>query len=285
MASSLAEYEQNTLDIIRSDLRFLISPLRKFPKCYWIWNHRLWLLQEAKERTPVHASRELWRSELGLVGKMLVLDSRNFHGWSYRRIVASQLESPGKDAGPNGYPEDGFKGFSMVEEEFAYSTKMIQSNLSNFSAWHYRGKLAPRLLSERTADGEARRAFLKEEFEIILSALYTDPDNQSLWSYHEWLMSNHLKDLAGPAIIIDFSDAEKEAGISTELANIRELLEVEDGCKCIYEALIRYTLMTRTSPDASQRDPDGELRGWLRALERLDPLRRGRWEDLKASLE
>jgi geranylgeranyl transferase type-2 subunit alpha len=50
----------------------------------------------------------------------------------------------------------------MVESEFEYTTKMINANLSNFSAWHNRSKLIPRLLDERNADAAKRRKFLDD---------------------------------------------------------------------------------------------------------------------------
>ena len=97
-------------------------------------------------------ARELWNRELVLVGKMLVRDSRNFHGWGYRRIVVSELES------------SKLNGKSMVESEFEYTTKVIHGDkgLSNFSAWHRRSKLIPRLLDERNADDATRRQFLDD---------------------------------------------------------------------------------------------------------------------------
>jgi geranylgeranyl transferase type-2 subunit alpha len=122
--------------------------LRQYPKCYWIWKYRLWLLQQANIRLEVGVARLLWQEDLGLVAMMLVKDSRNFHGWNYRRIIVAQLESPT------------LNGSSMVESEFAYTTKMIRVCLSNFSAWHNRSKLIPRLLNEREADDVARRKFL-----------------------------------------------------------------------------------------------------------------------------
>jgi geranylgeranyl transferase type-2 subunit alpha len=120
----------------------------EYPKCYWIWNYRLWLLNEANKRLEVQVAREFWTRELGLVGKMLTRDSRNFHGWSYRRGVVAQLES------------SKLQGKSMVESEFEYTTKMVKAHLSNFSAWHYRSKLIPRLLTERGASDAERRKFL-----------------------------------------------------------------------------------------------------------------------------
>lgn len=142
------------VNLISDDLAFLIPLLRKFPKCYWIWNYRLWLLQESTRLLPTPETRRFWQQELALAGKMLSLDSRNFHGWGYRRTVVSALESIALES----------KGSttSMVASEFEYTTKMINSNLSNFSAWHNRSKLIPRLLNEREADHQARCKFLDE---------------------------------------------------------------------------------------------------------------------------
>jgi geranylgeranyl transferase type-2 subunit alpha len=141
-----------TLDLIKADLEFLFPIMMKFPKCYWLWNYRLWLLQQANERLEADVAKELWTRELILVGKMLVKDSRNFHGWGYRMKVVSELESAA------------LNGRSMVESEFEYTTKMIHGDkgLSNFSAWHRRSKLIPRLLDERGADDARRRQFLDD---------------------------------------------------------------------------------------------------------------------------
>jgi geranylgeranyl transferase type-2 subunit alpha len=137
-----------THDLIKSDLDFIFPLMVEYPKCYWIWNYRLWLLHEANERLETEIARDLWNRELVLVGKMLTRDSRNFHGWAYRRGVVAQLES------------SKLQGKSMVESEFEYTTKMVKAHLSNFSAWHYRSKLIPRLLAERGANELERREFL-----------------------------------------------------------------------------------------------------------------------------
>lgn len=139
-----------TLDLINGDLDFIFPLMIQFPKCYWIWNYRQWLLEEGNKRLEPAVARELWNRELALVGKMLTRDNRNFHGWAYRRTVISELESPR------------LHGQSMVESEFAYTTKMIKASLSNFSAWHNRSKLIPRLLDERDASNAARRQFLDD---------------------------------------------------------------------------------------------------------------------------
>lgn len=137
---------------IKNDLLFLMPLLRSFPKCYWIWNYRLWLLDEAKRLLPLSISRRIWEEELALVGKMLRLDSRNFHGWGYRRVVVDTLETLTSEE----------QGESMAQAEFEYAKKMIGTNLSNFSAWHYRTKLIQRLLNEKSATDAERRKMLND---------------------------------------------------------------------------------------------------------------------------
>ena len=147
---SKKERHGQVLQILQLDLQFLFPLLLKFPKCYWIWNHRLWLLEQASLLLPTSMARPIWEDELGLVGKMLGRDSRNFHGWRYRRIVVANLESSTLD------------GSSMAKSELDYTTKMIRQNLSNFSAWHNRTKLIARFLDEDSADDGQRQAMLDE---------------------------------------------------------------------------------------------------------------------------
>ena len=118
---------------------------------------------------------KFWQGELALIGKMLALDSRNFHGWGYRRTVVGEIERLSRK--------------SLREEELSYTTKMINTNLSNFSAWHYRSVLIPGVLAEREAGEKERRELLDKELELITTALYTDPYDQSLWFYHQFLLA------------------------------------------------------------------------------------------------
>lgn len=146
------DYSKQIAELIKNDLMFLIPLLRSFPKCYWIWNYRIWLLDEARRLLPLAMSRQFWQEELGLVGKMLTLDSRNFHGWGYRRLVVETLQQLGTPA----------EAASMTQKEFEYAKKMIGANLSNFSAWHYRTKLILRLLEEQAASDEERKKMLDD---------------------------------------------------------------------------------------------------------------------------
>jgi geranylgeranyl transferase type-2 subunit alpha len=67
---------------------------------------------------------------------------------------------------------------------------LVKKNFSNFSAWHYRGKLMPQL----HARDEERLyiipfSLIQEDLELLKHAFFTDPKDQSPWNYHEWLIS------------------------------------------------------------------------------------------------
>ncbi|OBT75222.1 hypothetical protein VF21_06120 [Pseudogymnoascus sp. 05NY08] len=260
-----------TLELIKDDLLFLVPLLKQWPKCYWIWNHRIWLLQQATLRLDVPVARRLWEEELGLCNYMLVRDSRNFHGWGYRRMVVEKLESPA------------LNGKSLVEEEFAYTTKMVNTNLSNFSAWHNRSQLIPRLLDERNASDEVRKEFLDEEFDTMRNALWTDASDQSLWFYHQFLMVTLLD--RSVSILPNFTSEQRIDFANSQIDDLKEMLDGAEDCKWIYNGLYEYTLaICRTCERQPTSDELKDLKLWLGELKKLDPVRMGRWEEQERSL-
>ena len=283
------DHDSQILDIIQLDLLFLFPLLVKFPKCYWIWDHRLWLLEQATLQLPPAMARKLWEEELALVGKMLTRDSRNFLGWGYRRTVVASLES------------EALNGKSMSEAEFEYTTKMINLNLSNFSAWHNRTKLILRILDEKAATDEERRQMLDDgkfldfevgwqkrnaddvELDLIHKALF-DPYDQSLWFYHQNLMCTFDPDLAQQTMAPTLNKAERLAYVARERGFIEDLLEDVKDTKWIYQALIECALVTAKIEGFLSVKAKEDVLKWLVELRELDPLRRGRWEDLEESL-
>ncbi|KAL5046837.1 hypothetical protein BDW71DRAFT_181246 [Aspergillus fruticulosus] len=261
--------------LIQTDLQFLIPLLRSFPKCYWIWNYRLWLLDEAKRLLPKAVARKVWQQELALVGKMLSLDSRNFHGWGYRRFVVETLET---------LSSDGENEKSLAETEFEYAKKMIGTNLSNFSAWHYRTKLIQRLLSEKSASDEQRKQILDDELELIHRAL-CDPYDQSLWFYHQNLMCTFDPAKSSQTMAPNLTKTERLDYIRREIEEIQEMLDGAEDCKYLYQALIDCTLLVaRVEETTLDGDQKTQVLDWLAELKKLDPLRAGRWLELEQSL-
>ncbi|KAJ2971830.1 hypothetical protein NQ176_g7504 [Zarea fungicola] len=260
---------------LHSELDFTMPLLVKFPKCYWIWNFRWWILSETIRRLPVPVACTIWETELGLTSKMLNRDQRNFHAWGYRRSVVSMLESPE------------LRGKSLAEEEFASTTTMIGRNLSNFSAWHHRSQLVFKLLAERGCNDAARAAFLEKEFDMGREGLNVGPEDQSLWYYHQFLMSQIVDDGNPHTIAPALTIAERVACLKHEIEEIKDLLEDYIDVKWIYQALLEYTLALRRLEQRSIRDNDeaSTLTAWLEKLVALDPMRRGRWNDFAGRLE
>jgi len=228
---------------------------------------------------------------MSLVGMILVKDSRNFHGWNYRRIVVAELESPA------------LNGSSMVESEFEYTTKMIKANLSNFSAWHNRSKLIPRLLDERNSDHAGRKKFLDDgasndlsglyrytyqsiEFEIMKNALWVDSADQSLWFYYQFLITTIINPAAHKTFVPDFEQEDRIQYVDQQLLFLDGLLDGAEDSKWIYNALIDCTtalweLKGHQPPPEARRN----LKMWFDQLRKLDPLRSGRWDELSRKID
>jgi len=285
LAASESENAQDEIkSLTQSDLQFLLPLLRKYPKCYWIWNHRLWDIEQATRLLPASVSRKFWQEELSLVGKMLSLDCRNFHGWGYRREVITALENLVPDHDDKDMARSTPRR-SMAQEELDYTTKMIGTNLSNFSAWHNRTKLVLRLLEEWQATDKERKKWLDDaELKLIHRAL-CDPYDQSLWFYHQNLMCSFDPAVASKTMTPSLEDKERVMYLRRELETISDMLDGAEDCKWIYQALIHCTvLVSRIEGDLSQAAKQS-LSEWLSELKILDPLRKGRWIDLEDSLK
>lgn len=116
-----------------------------------------------------------------------------------------------QDSATNAPNDQARKSRPTVQSELAFTTRKISENFSNFSAWHYRTKLLARQWSEKGLtetdpervasldQGATRSAFqlqaypesltlLLVEFELVRQALWSDPNDQSAWLYHRWLI-------------------------------------------------------------------------------------------------
>lgn len=70
---------------------------------------------------------------------------------------------------------------------------MIYDNFSNYSAWHNRSVILSILLGKREKGYHDKERVFGEEYEFVRNALFTDPDDQSGWFYHLWLLDQTLK--------------------------------------------------------------------------------------------
>ncbi|KAF9072946.1 rab-protein geranylgeranyltransferase [Rhodocollybia butyracea] len=261
-------------DILAEELSMTMAALKVHPKVYWIWNHRGWCLDNVpsgpgteQEGDPRGWEKGFWDRELFVVEKMLDADPRNFHAWSYRRIVLANMPIP-----------------KPLTAELAYTTRKIEANFSNFSAWHQRSKVLSSLWSkgeldsnkskEEGASGILYHEYISnsslKEFDLVHNAMYTDPYDQSVWIYHRWLIgSGDDKDI-----------------LEREIEVIQSLLEEESGSKWCMESLVHYKRLL-LSNHASTTDTSTLKRdcmGLLRRLLEVDPSRRARYEEIELEI-
>jgi geranylgeranyl transferase type-2 subunit alpha len=284
LINQFQHYENGPLSpkgLLETELGLFLPLLIKFPKCYWIWNHRIWTLHQLSHHLEAPDARGFWENELKLVGTMLARDARNFHGWGYRRMVVAELESQKLSADANG------KESSMAKTELEYTDKMVKANLSNFSAWHARSKLFPRVLEEQGADKTQKIKVLEEELSMIEEALWTDAYDQSLWFYHQHLMTafSPAQSLSSASIVPELTKDERLDYLEKELGKVIGMVDGAEDCKWIFLALLDLSSNYRTQKGSwTSRVSETEIRKWMESLKSLDTLRRARWEDYEKTL-
>ena len=148
------------------ELSMTMSALKAHPKVYWIWNHRRWCLENVPtgpdtlegEASFLGWKQAAWDKELYVVEKMLDADSRNcavsfpfitwleliwtmsVQAWDYRRYVLGSMPVSRSEL-----------------SELAYTRSKIESNFSNFSAWHQRSKVLTSLWAQGKLDEKKSR--------------------------------------------------------------------------------------------------------------------------------
>ena len=122
---------------------------------------------------------------------------------------------------------------------------------------------------------------------LIQEALYTDPYDQSIWFYHSFLITAFSASaaLSASSIAPNLTPSERATHLDAQVDVVREMLEGAEDCKWIFQALVE--LATTQRRDA-ERWPEGvttqDIKGWMDELEKLDPLRKGRWRDVRTGL-
>jgi geranylgeranyl transferase type-2 subunit alpha len=171
----------------------------------------------------------------------LFIDNVVVHCWNYRWFLTETFNV-------------------SVQAEFDFTTLMIYRNFSNYSAWHRRSLLFPRL--EPIIGQQALLTAIDSDLRLIKSAYFTEPADQSCWFYLRWLL-----DFAGNRL-----GDKRDALYKQELDNISELLSIEPEAP--------LALVTWVHLAAQVGIPQEQIVGKLRVLERIDPLRAGMYQGI-----
>lgn len=97
---------------------------------------------------------------------MELMRVRAVHSWDYRRYLISSIlalerttETERTKALPN----------PTTASELAYTTRKISANFSNFSAWHYRTKLLPKLWEDQGWGEESEERAMRADEGVFVS--------------------------------------------------------------------------------------------------------------------
>ena len=266
----LAQRPGDAKDICAGEMQLSEMALRKNPKSYYAWHHRVWTI--AKGQTDL-------KQEVALCTLYLSKDSRNFHCWNYRRYVM-------------------MLGRIQLADELAFSASKIDQNFSNYSAWHHRSFIIPKLVVKTTSAADARRA-VDEEFELLKQAFFTEPEDQSAWMYHRWLLGRVVglgRDLSEGMLdggaarteakataqnpLFRSSREDQVAVLRRELATVEELVDIEPDCK--------WALLTRAILLRGLRVRGEAVEGYLDTIRAifdelldLDPMRKQYYLDTR----
>ncbi|XP_064598970.1 geranylgeranyl transferase type-2 subunit alpha-like [Liolophura sinensis] len=231
--------EEELNKVFQDELYFVETCLRANPKSYGSWQQRCYILTTMP--------RPNWTRELGLCNKFLEYDERNFHCWDYRRFVVNHAEiSP--------------------EEELEFSTSKISSNFSNYSSWHYRSKLLPLVKPDPSQPVGITEEALLNEFEIVQNAFFTDPDDQSAWFYHRWLLGRGQTKLDVHSVLVCKAMSTVTVGFTTPILIGKDYAvgvtvngsRVNDGSWTVPGGKHKYSSVWILS--AGERIPDADLK-------------------------
>ncbi|KAH8739972.1 Rab geranylgeranyltransferase [Cryptosporidium ryanae] len=215
------------VDIINDEFSLTESLFKVDPKSYSLWSNRVWLielvlntrnieentglenknvgsvdlfqlengyLKEIKDLNNFYFSEEfkqylsqynnvylkMLANELDLCKKLLNFDDRNFHCWKHRSFVLTCLKYLSVKYSWSDFSEN------LHYEEFKFLNNLIQNNFSNYSAWHQRILLSGNKHLFDTLDDFNR------EVKLVHTAIFTEPNDQSIWQYYSWLMEKLL---------------------------------------------------------------------------------------------
>lgn len=296
------------VETIAAELKLTERALLRNPKSYSTWHHRKWAVEKN------FSSLE---HELMLVEKLLDADCRNFHGWGYRLHIACRMGLP-------------------VQRELDFARHKIEQNFSNYSAWHYRSVMLPlafkgsgqnkiescfdttvckgndedpllssedclKCLHGSTVSSDIPPNVLRDEFDFVKQAFYTEPEDQSAWFYHRWLIGcciaryhveiSSFKDMEETGI--DKRD-EYNALIQSEFLDTlrsqqqvcEEVIELEPESKWALLTLAGLKELENTVLDGNKSDENrlilNSVQEMYTKLSKIDRMRKGFYEDRAA---
>ncbi|EJK64220.1 hypothetical protein THAOC_15067 [Thalassiosira oceanica] len=303
---------------VESELKLTAHCLKRNPKAYATWFHRKWSLGHFATAYPRinEDTSTPGRFVVALLGscgsacdgiKIEVAEhTSNFNGawsgWANEANVTMGVQvSHNATAHPASLLSRSDR-HEIIEAEWKFTQSKLMDNFSNGSATHYRTKLLPLMVDIRaekeginkndaTQSYEILLNLAREEWdELILNCIFTEPDDQTVWWYHRFVVS-YAKP---PDDVSDDLKEEYDLFLHDMAESLRELLAVEKesdgkdcqrheskGAKCKWAYVGLHLVLTSLPSD---EDLIEEAKDCLNELVLIDPSRRERYHQLLSKL-
>ena len=89
---------------------------------------------------------------------------------------------------------------------------------------------------------------------------------------------------ATESMVPELTGAERTTYVRKEIMKVREMLDGAEDCKWIYQSLIHLSLLYREL-GSDWVEEASHVDEYIDELTKLDPLRLGRWNDLKGQIK
>ena len=285
-------------DLLGTELGLCASLLDRDERNFHCWNYRRFVVAAMLELPALEGGEgiPLLDGSWGGTGAPAAAGSGAFMG---PQIAAGSAKAvPGTGA----FPSATAATDRVVRSEFRFTSERIEKNFSNCSAFHYRSKLIDMVLDAELRDGgftdagetkpdcyQKRLNMARRELEIVQSAVFTEPDDQTAWWYHRfavaWARPGGADSWSNEADAADAREAYAEL-IDGEIESMRELIEAEGG-KCKWGLMALHMLLTEMLTQELDLDEEeseemlAEANACLSELAALDPDRASRYKSMK----
>ncbi|THH01451.1 hypothetical protein EW026_g1227 [Hermanssonia centrifuga] len=167
------QYRYRTLRALEAplgaELRLMDSLAVQFMKTYQVWHHRRLILTHLTAPTssltrvdPIEAAT----AELDFIARVLTVDTKNYHTWSYRQWILAHFDDAGLWLG-----------------ELPYIDDLLDEDVRNNSAWHHRFFVVFGRGSRSGATPEEDAEVFRREIRYIKDKVSLAPNNPSAWNY------------------------------------------------------------------------------------------------------
>ncbi|CAL1699215.1 unnamed protein product [Somion occarium] len=273
------QYRYHTLLAIKApldaELKLMDSLAVQFLKTYQVWHHRRLILTAIYSPPPSNASglndptattsssakskpspesQAAARTELAFITRVLMVDAKNYHTWSYRQWLLAF-----------------FDDVHLWEGELGFVERLLEEDVRNNSAWHHRFFV---VFGRGQLQGEEDRvAVLKRELSYTKDQIALAPNNASAWNYLRGILERTGTSFSNLRSFVEPYTKTHEDRLGDE-----EILDLENPAPSA-EAELPCVAALEFLADIYEKDAVSKsVEIWKRLANELDTMRKKYWE-------